>query len=315
MPAPHFSIKNQTTMSPSSPALKQAPKPDWLKIRPPGGEAFAQIKDLVKSLKLHTVCEEARCPNMAECWGGGTATLMLMGDTCTRGCKFCHVKTGNPKGLLDKDEPEKVARALGVLKLKYVVLTSVDRDDLPDGGADHFAKTVEAIKKAAPETIVEVLIPDFLEMPESLNRIAFCGAEVIAHNIETVSRLTRKVRDGRCDYQLSLNVLKKVKAFNPKVYTKSSIMLGLGETKEEVLESMEDLRKHEVDVLTLGQYLRPTDWHLPVEEYIHPTVFKELEEEGLKRGFLCCPSGPLVRSSYRAGEKFLEGLIRAGKTL
>jgi len=186
---------------------------------------------------------------------------------------------------------------------------------LPDGGADHFAKTVEAIKKAAPETIVEVLIPDFLEIPESLNRIAFCGAEVIAHNIETVSRLTRKVRDGRCEYQMSLNVLKKVKVMNPKVYTKSSIMLGLGETKEEVLKSMDDLRNYGVDVLTLGQYLRPTDWHLPVEEYIHPTVFKELEEEGLKRGFLCCPSGPLVRSSYRAGEKFLEGLIRAGKTL
>lgn len=292
-----------------------ARKPEWLKIRPPGGEAFTQIKELVKSLKLHTVCEEARCPNMAECWGGGTATLMLMGDTCTRGCKFCHVKTGNPKGLLDRDEPEKVAKALGVLKLKYVVLTSVDRDDLPDGGADHFSRTVEAIKKAAPETIVEVLIPDFLEMPEALQRIAFSGAEVIAHNIETVSRLTRKVRDGRCDYQMSLNVLKKVKSMNPKVFTKSSIMLGLGETHEEVLKSMDDLRAHDVDVLTLGQYLRPTDWHLPVEEYIHPTVFKEFEEEGLKRGFLCCPSGPLVRSSYRAGEKFLEGLIRAGKTL
>lgn len=298
-----------------APISPNARKPDWLKIRPPGGEAFTQIKELVKSLKLHTVCEEARCPNMAECWGGGTATLMLMGDTCTRGCKFCHVKTGNPKGLLDREEPEKVAKALGVLKLKYVVLTSVDRDDLPDGGADHFARTVEAIKKAAPETIVEVLIPDFLEMPEALQRIAFCGAEVIAHNIETVSRLTPKVRDGRCDYQMSLNVLKKVKTLNPQVYTKSSIMLGLGETKEEVLKSMDDLRDYCVDVLTLGQYLRPTDWHLPVGEYIHPTVFKDLEEEGLKRGFLCCPSGPLVRSSYRAGEKFLEGLIRAGKTL
>jgi len=311
LPDSPFSIRNHGIM----PVLQTAQKPDWLKIRPPGGEAFAEIKELVKSLKLHTVCEEARCPNMAECWGGGTATLMLMGDTCTRGCKFCHVKTGNPKGLLDHDEPEKVAKALGVLKLKYVVLTSVDRDDLPDGGADHFARTVEAIKKASPETIVEILIPDFLEDEAALKRVAFCGAEVIAHNVETVERLTKKVRDGRCDYQMSLNVLDKIKKLNPKVYTKSSIMLGLGEKPEEVVKAMDDLRAIDVAVVTLGQYLRPTDWHLPVEEYIHPTVFKELEQEGLKRGFLCCPSGPLVRSSYRAGEKFLEGLIRAGKTL
>lgn len=311
MPEDPFSIRNHGIM----PVLQASPKPEWLKIRPPGGEAYAQIKDLVKSLKLHTVCEEARCPNIAECWGGGTATLMLMGDTCTRGCKFCHVKTGNPKGLLDHEEPEKVARALGVLKLKYVVLTSVDRDDLPDGGADHFSRTVEAIKKASPDTIVEILIPDFLEDEAALKRVAFCGAEVIAHNIETVERLTKKVRDGRCDYRMSLNVLDKVKKMNPKVYTKSSIMLGLGEKPEEVLKAMDDLRAINVSVVTLGQYLRPTDWHLPVEEFIHPTVFKELEEAGLKKGFLCVPSGPLVRSSYRAGEKFLEGLIRAGKTL
>lgn len=288
-----------------------SPKPEWLKIRPPGGDNYTRIKELLRSLKLNTVCEEARCPNVAECWGGGTATVMLMGDTCTRACKFCHVKSGNPGGVLDHDEPIKVGSAIVELGLKYVVLTSVDRDDLPDGGADHFARTVETIKQRNKEILVEVLIPDFLGDEKAIKRICESGADVIAHNMETVKRLSPSVRDRRCDYQTSLNVLKKVKEISPRTYTKTSIMLGLGESKAEVLEVMQDLRETGVQILTFGQYLRPTSWHLPVVEYIHPTVFKEYEELGLGLGFLSVPSGPLVRSSYRAAEKFLEGLIRS----
>jgi lipoyl synthase len=291
------------------------PKPEWLKVKAPGGESYGQIKELLKTLKLHTVCEEARCPNMAECWGGGTATVMLMGDTCTRGCKFCHVKTGNPKGILDPNEPENVAKAIAKLGLTYVVLTSVDRDDLPDGGANHFAKTVENIKRLSPTTLVEVLIPDFQGDMHALDRIINCGAEVIAHNVETVERLTSQVRDGRCDYKQSLFVLQYVKKTAPHIYTKSSIMVGLGETRDELSEAMKDLRDVGVNIVTFGQYLRPTTWHLPVVEYVKPSVFKQLEVEGLEKGFLCVPSGPLVRSSYRAGEKFLEGLLRSSQKM
>ncbi len=289
-------------------------KPSWLKIKPPGGENYLEIKKLLRELKLHTVCEEAACPNVAECWGGGTATLMLMGDTCTRGCKFCHVKSGNPKGLLDPHEPEKVATALGKLNLTYVVLTSVDRDDLPDGGADHFARTVEAIKVAAPRTLVEVLVPDFQGDRAAIARIVASGADVVAHNVETVERLQKRVRDGRCDYRQSLEVLRYAKELKPKLYTKSSIMLGLGETREELLQAMDDLRAAGVQILTFGQYLRPSNWHLAVEEFVPPESFAELERIGLEKGFLSVPSGPLVRSSYRAGEKFLEGLLRGGSS-
>ena len=241
--------------------------------------------------------------------GGGTATVMLMGDTCTRGCRFCHVKSGNPRGVLDHDEPRKVGEAIAQLALTYVVLTSVDRDDLPDGGSDHFARTVESIKRLSPHTLVEVLIPDFRAEQGPLERIARCGADVIAHNVETVERLTASVRDKRATYSQSLLVLKKIKELSQR-YTKSSIMLGLGETEEEILKTMDDLRAAEVEILTFGQYLRPSTWHLPVQEYIHPSVFKKYEEIGLQKGFLFVPSGPLVRSSYRAGEKFLEARIR-----
>lgn len=295
--------------------LHNASKPEWLKIRPPGGDNYLQIKSLLKTLKLNTVCEEARCPNVAECWGGGTATVMLMGDTCTRGCKFCHVKTGNPKGVLDPHEPFNVAYAIGQLKLRYVVLTSVDRDDLPDGGADHFARTVEEIKKASPDTLVEVLIPDFQGDTKAIDRVIASGADVIAHNVETVERLTKKVRDGRCGYEQSLSVLKYIKETAPQIYTKTSLMVGLGETKEEMVAAMAAIRHVGVQILTIGQYLRPTTWHLPVEEYVHPTVFKEYETIGLEKGFMCVPSGPLVRSSYRAAEKFLEGRIRQERGL
>ncbi len=290
-------------------------KPEWLKIKPPGGENYLKIKELLKTLKLHTVCEEARCPNVAECWSGGTATVMLLGDTCTRGCKFCHVKTGNPKGVVDPHEPENTATAIAALKLKYVVLTSVDRDDLPDGGADHFARTVELIKIKSPQTIVEVLIPDFLGDTKAIDRIISSGTDVIAHNVETVRRLTPSVRDGRCDYDQSLFVLDYVKKNAPQIYTKTSIMIGLGETRDELTKSMDDLRKIEVQILTFGQYLRPTNWHLPVVEFVTPAVFKELELEGLSKGFLAVPSGPLVRSSYKAAEQFLEGRIRQDKAL
>jgi len=289
-----------------------APKPEWLKIRPPGGENYTRIKELLRTLKLHTVCEEARCPNVSECWGGGTATVMLMGDTCTRACRFCHVKSGNPKGVLDPNEPSNVALAIAELKLRYVVLTSVDRDDLADGGADHFARTVEQIKKKSPDTLVEVLIPDFQGDEKSIERICLSGVDVIAHNIETVLRLTPTVRDIRCDYNQSLEVLRKVKEYFPKIYTKSSIMVGLGETKDEIFQAMDDLRRVGVQIVTFGQYLRPTNWHLPVTEYVHPDVFKEYEKVGLTKGFLSVPSGPLVRSSYRAAEKFLEGILRSG---
>jgi len=292
----------------------QRGKPDWLKVRAPGGENYTRLKGLVRNLNLHTVCEEARCPNVGECWSEGTATLMLMGDTCTRGCKFCHVKTGNPKGVLDPHEPENVGNAVSLMGLKYVVLTSVDRDDLPDGGADHFSRAVEAIKRLSPETLVEVLIPDFLGDSAAIERIAHSGAEVIAHNIETVRRLTRSVRDGRCDYDVSLEVLKEAKRVNPKLYTKSSIMVGLGEQIEEIFESMDDLRRMSVDIVTFGQYLRPTTWHLPVERFVPPEEFALYEKQGLARGFLAVPSGPLVRSSYRAGEKFLESRIREEKS-
>jgi lipoyl synthase len=310
LPPAAFSITNQPTMPSTTQAHpKPEPKPDWLKVKAPGGENYARLKQLLRGLKLHTVCEEARCPNVAECWGGGTATVMLMGDTCTRGCRFCHVKTGNPRGVLDLDEPRKVAEAIAELELTYIVLTSVDRDDLPDGGADHFARTVESIKTLSPHTLVEVLIPDFRADVPALERISSCGADVIAHNIETVERLTPSVRDKRATYEQSLAVLKKIKDLSRR-YTKSSVMLGLGEKEDEVSKAMDDLRGVGVDILTFGQYLRPSSWHLPVQEYIHPSVFKRYEEQGIQKGFLFVPSGPLVRSSYRAGEKFLEAQIR-----
>jgi lipoyl synthase len=289
---------------------QNTPKPEWLKIRPPGGENYLKIKGLLRQLKLHTVCEEAACPNVAECWGGGTATVMLMGDTCTRGCKFCHVKTGNPRGVLDLEEPEKVSSAIAELGLSYVVLTSVDRDDLPDGGAAHISETVAAIKRKRPETLVEILVPDFRGDLAAVRAVAESGTDVFAHNVETIERLTKAVRDGRCGYRQSLDVLAAAKNHRPDVITKSSIMLGLGETKEEVAKAMDDLRAVGVQMLTLGQYLRPSNWHIAVNEYVRPETFRELETIGLEKGFLSVPSGPLVRSSYRAGEKFLEGLLR-----
>ena len=290
---------------------KITPKPDWIRVKLPTGDNYFRIKGLLRDADLHTVCEEANCPNIAECWGGGTATFMLMGDTCTRGCRFCNVKVGNPQQVLDVNEPAKIANTVKMLGLTYVVLTSVARDDLPDGGADHIAKTVEAIRKADPSMLVEVLIPDFLGNADSLKRVIASGAAVLAHNVETVRRLTNTIRDRRADYDQSLQVLKDAKAMKPDIITKSSIMLGLGETEEEVIGAMQDLRNNGVDALTLGQYLRPSKGHLNVVEYVHPEVFERLRRVGEDMGFLYVASGPLVRSSYKAGEYFLERIIRS----
>jgi len=288
-------------------------KPDWLRVKPPSGESYAHLKSLFRSLDLHTVCEEAHCPNVWECWGGGTATIMLMGDTCTRGCRFCAVTSGNPHGLLDLDEPRKVAIALAEMDLSYVVLTSVDRDDLADGGAGHFAKTIREIKARRPDMIVEALIPDFQGDREAVRAVVDAGVDVLDHNVETVERLQAVVRDRRATYAQSLAVLRDAKDARRDLYTKSSIMLGLGETREEVLQTMRDLRATDVDIVTLGQYLRPSDWHLPVQEYVSPETFDALREAGEALGFLYVAAGPLVRSSYRAGEFFMEKVVRDGR--
>ena len=287
-------------------------KPEWLKIRPPSGEQYKHIRKSLRGHGLHTVCEEAKCPNLAECWGGGTATVMLMGDVCTRGCRFCAVTSGHPRGHLDPLEPWKVARVLGEWKLDYVVLTSVARDDLPDGGAGHFAQTVRAIKEQHPHMLVEVLIPDFRGDLDALKKVVEAKPDVIGHNVETVERLTPQVRDRRASYRQSLSVLADVKRMDPACYTKSSLMVGLGETEEEVVQTMRDLRAVGVDFLTIGQYLRPTKKHLPVREYVTPEQFERYKRIGEELGFLYVAAGPLVRSSYRAGEFFIASVIRKG---
>jgi len=287
-----------------------AQKPEWLRVRAPSGETYVKVKNILRGLQLHTVCEEAQCPNSAECWGGGTATIMILGDICTRGCRFCAVKSGNPQGIVDHDEPQKVAAALANLDIKYAVLTSVDRDDLQDGGAGHYAKTISAIKETSPGIIIEALIPDFSGDENALSKVVEAGPEVIGHNIETVERLTPEVRDRRSNYRQSLSVLKAVKRMNPDIYTKSSIMLGLGETDDEILGSFSDLREAGVDMLTIGQYLRPSEWHLPVSEFVPPENFERYRGLAQERGFLYTTSGPLVRSSYRAGEFFIEALTQ-----
>jgi len=284
-------------------------KPDWLRILPPTTEKFQDIKLVLREHKLHTVCEEAHCPNMSECWSGGTATFMVMGDKCTRACKFCAVKTGYPAGPLDLQEPENLAKAVAKMNLDYVVITSVDRDDLFDQGAGHFAACVREIMERSPEIIIEVLIPDFRGNTSLLDIIIEAGPHVIAHNVETVERLQSKARDPRANYAQSLSVLEYAKKVNPKIYTKSSIMLGMGELNEEVIETMKDLRAIGADVLTIGQYLRPSSWHLAVEEFVPPEKFEWFKEEAEKLGFLYVVSGPFVRSSYRAGELFVKNIL------
>jgi len=285
--------------------IPNSKKPSWLKIKAEFNPNFYKIKNEVSEKKLNTVCEEAHCPNISECWSAGTATFMLMGSVCTRACKFCSVDTGNPKGWLDMDEPINTAKAVQSMKLKYVVLTSVNRDDLPDGGAKHFADTVELIKKLNPGTAVEALTPDFKGLFSSIETLVNCGLEVFAQNIETVERLTHPVRDIRAGYQQTLDVLAESKKINSKVLTKTSLILGLGETDEEIEQTMDDLIQHRVDILTLGQYLRPTLNHLPIERWVTPEDFERYRELGLSKGFLEVVSGPMVRSSYRA-ERALE---------
>ena len=290
-------------------SLKIQKKPDWLKVKAPQGSNYTRIKKLLGDQNLATVCQEARCPNIGECWDGGTATFMLMGEVCTRGCRFCNVKTGNPKGKIDPFEPEKVAYSIAQMGLKYVVITSVDRDDLSDQGSGHFSRTVSTVKRLQPDLIVEVLTPDFSGRNDLIDPLTESKPDVFAHNIETVERLSPKVRDPRADYRQSLGVLERVKEFDSSRYTKSSIMLGLGETDGEIRQSLRDLRASGCDVVTFGQYLRPQKRHLPVERYVTPEEFDQWREEALSMGFLYCASGPLVRSSYKAAEFFMKGVI------
>jgi len=287
----------------------KARKPAWLKVRPPGGERYAWIKDQRQTLELATVCEEARCPNIGECWSGGTATFMVMGSICTRGCRFCAVNTNRRGKPLDPDEPAKLGRTIAAMGLTYIVVTSVDRDDVPDQGAQHFADCVAAVNEASPGTRVEILHPDFSGRLDLVDVVARSGADVLAHNIEVVRRLTPTVRDRRCGYDQSLAVLARAKATAPERFTKSSIMVGLGETEAEVTDTMRDLRAHDVDFLTVGQYLRPTSKHLALEEFVTPDQFKRYEEIGLGLGFSYVASGPLVRSSYKAGEYFIHDML------
>jgi len=280
-------------------------KPSWIKVRAPSGPRYTKIKARARELKLHTVCEEAHCPKNGECWGSGTATLMVMGDICTRGCHYCAVNTRRKGPPLDPDEPKNVAKAIKEMELDYVVLTSVDRDDLPDQGSLHFAQCIKEIRKYAPQTRVEVLIPDFSGHRNLLHHVVDAKPDVLAHNIETVRRLTPTVRDPRSGYDQSLTLLQRVKERNPNMMTKSSIMVGVGETQHEVIEAMADLRALGVDFLTLGQYLRPTKKHLKVEAFITPEVFSTYQQVGEGLGFSYVASGPLVRSSYKAGEFFI----------
>ena len=279
-------------------------KPDFLKMRVRHSPKYESVKDIVKQHRLATVCEEAKCPNISECWSAGTATIMLMGDVCTRACRFCSVNTGNPKGWLDHEEPENTAKAVELMGLSYVVLTSVNRDDLPDGGAGHYAQTVREVKRLNPNTGVEALTPDFLGLESAIDTLLDSGLDVFAQNVETVQRPTHPVRDPRAGYRQTLDVLEYA-ARNSDVITKTSLMLGLGETDDELLECMDDLRKASVDVLTLGQYLQPTKNHLPVERFVTPDEFERYRVWGLEKGFKEVVSGVFVRSSYRA-ERVLE---------
>jgi lipoic acid synthetase len=287
--------------------------PSWFKTVVPTGENYHKLKDTLRTLNLHTVCEEAKCPNIGECWGGkeSTATIMLMGDECTRGCRFCSVKTSRAPKPLDPMEPLNTAEAISRWGLDYVVLTSVDRDDLPDSGANHFAQTVRELKKRSPSILVECLTGDFKGNLDHAYIVASSGLNVFAHNIETVEDLTPVVRDHRATFKQSLSVLKHVKESLPRIITKSSIMLGLGETKDQVMHALKSLREINVDCITIGQYMQPTKKHMKVTEYVHPDVFSHWEKVGLELGFSYVASGPLVRSSYKAGEFFIKNLVKS----
>jgi lipoic acid synthetase len=293
-------VKDGIRPSPLSRVADAARKPPWLRVKLPAGAKYEEIRDIVRSHKLSTVCAESRCPNIAECWGRGTATLMLMGSVCTRACKFCSVSTGNPHGWLDPMEPASVADAVALMNLSYVVLTSVDRDDLPDGGAAHYAACIRTIHGRMPETAVEALTPDFAGRHQHVALVLDAGLATYAQNIETVERLTHPVRDARAGYRRTLDILKFAKGYAPQTVVKTSMILGLGETDDEIERALDDIRAAGVDVVTLGQYMRPTRNHLPVERFVAPEQFQRYRDMALARGFLEAVSGPLVRSSYRA---------------
>ncbi len=292
----------------------KAPKPEWLRVKLAGGARYAGLKQQFRELGLATVCEEAHCPNIGECWGEGTATIMILGDVCTRGCRFCAVKSGNPKGVTDTAEPVNTAKALAAMDLAYVVLTMVDRDDIPDGGAAHVAETVAEIHARCPEMLVETLLGDFQGNLDDVATVIRNGRpDVFAHNVEVVPRLQRRIRDARCSWERSISVLEGAKAAGAAV-TKSSIMVGIGETEEEVYDALEALRDADVDVVTLGQYLRPSKKYAPVDRYVEPAEFDRYKAAGLAMGFRFVASGPLVRSSYRAAEAFMTGMLRRDPT-
>jgi len=297
-------IKNGVKVREDRREHKSAPKPPWLRAKLPSGARYEAVRATVRTHRLATVCEESMCPNIGECWSNGTATIMVMGAVCTRACQFCAVDTGNPHGWLDPEEPENVARSVELMRLKYVVLTSVDRDDLPDGGAAHYAACVRAIKRRCPATAVEALTPDFSGRQCDVETVVDSGLEVFAQNVETVERLTHVVRDPRAGYGQTLSVLEHAKRYRPDVLTKTSLMLGLGERDDEIRRTLDDLARIGVDIVTFGQYLRPTPNHLPVERYVTPDEFAQYREWGLERGFMEVVSGPLVRSSYRADRVF-----------
>lgn len=297
-------IKDGQKRRATSEAQVFEPKPKWLRVKAPSGSRFEAVKRNVGEHRLSTVCQESHCPNMGECWSNGTATIMLMGSVCTRACRFCAVDTGNPNGWLDLEEPQNTAKSVELMALRYIVLTSVDRDDLADGGASHYAACVRAIKQNTPQVVVEALTPDFDGDLHAIEQVVDSGLEVFAQNVETVERLTHEVRDPRADYEKTLRVLKHAKQHRPQVLTKTSLMLGLGETDEEVLQTMDDLRAIGVDILTLGQYLQPTRNHLPVRRWVSPEEFNRFREIGLEKGFMEVAAGPLVRSSYRADRVF-----------
>lgn len=290
----------------SNPTKTKIKKPDWLRVKLPLGQSYKHVRGLVDDHKLHTICESGNCPNMGECWGEGTATFMILGNICTRSCRFCAVATGRPEPV-DWDEPQRVAEAVHLMKVKHAVITSVDRDELSDGGSIIWYNTIKAVKALNPETTLETLIPDFRGIQEQVQRIIDAAPEVVSHNMETVERLSKQVRI-QAKYQRSLEVLKMLKQGGMR--TKTGIMLGLGETKEEVLKSMEDLVAVGCDVLTLGQYLQPTLKHLPVQRFVHPDEFAELKEIGYSLGFDYVESGPLVRSSYHSEKHVIKGYGR-----
>src|SRR5690606_36130486 len=293
-------IKNGIKSRRDAPELAVGNKPKWLRARMPAGAGYSYVRETVREHRLSTVCEESMCPNIGECWNSGTATIMVMGSVCTRACRFCAVDTGNPRGWLDHEEPENTAKAVRLMNLKYVVITSVDRDDLPDGGAAHYAACVRAIKQLNPDTAVEALTPDFNGVLTDVAKVLDSGVEVFAQNVETVRRLTHPVRDPRGGYERPIGVVAHVKHNGPEVLTKASLMLELGERDEEILETMDDLREAGDDILTLGQYLRPTAKHLAIERYVSPEEFDAYRKAGLAKGFVEVVAGPLVRSSYRA---------------